>query len=442
MKYNVFFIIVPLALLLGYFAWFDALPKWDETVYMTNARSHVADIKPLEDYRSPLLEYVIAGIWLVTWESLAAARSLAIAFTLLLVYLFYLICREYFDSQLSFWLTMLFSASPLIITWGYTAYSDIPGLCLIALAFYFIIKDNYTAAGFFSGAAFLMRFPYGLFAAAVLLYVLLEYKFTRQMAERIFQYASTFAIILVPWLLYNWLHYNNLSWDFRIYQSVIRNYSLNEPIALFMTRAFWLLIILPAFMLLGLAQVRKRPKGYGLIVISLAVILGYYLFFVNLKIERYFLSWILFFYLLVGFGFLWIKINYRKLAMPALVLALVMAAYTLVPAVAAVQNDIRCKADGALMQSVLYLQQRVNPASRILSNTWVYYQYYLGTESYSLWSPHVGALISQYSPKYVIINNQEGELFDTSLAEQSGRVYIEQEFRDDCGQRVTLYRVK
>ena len=64
---------------------------WDEPVYLGNAKSHIGESHFTEDFRFPLLEYVISLSWTVFGESVLIAKYVAIFFTLLSVFGFYLL---------------------------------------------------------------------------------------------------------------------------------------------------------------------------------------------------------------------------------------------------------------------------------------------------------------------------------------------------------------
>lgn len=72
---------------------------WDENVYLGNAKSHIGLSNFTEDFRFPLIEYLIAGIWLITGENIFIARLLIVFLSLAGLFFFYLIMNLLFKKE-------------------------------------------------------------------------------------------------------------------------------------------------------------------------------------------------------------------------------------------------------------------------------------------------------------------------------------------------------
>src|SRR5438445_1485505 len=121
----IFLFLFALFLLLLFFNFLNLPLLWDEAAYLGNARSHISVSNFTEDFRFPLLEWLVASVWLITGESIFFARLLVIALAILSSYLFYLISLNYFSKRASLFATIFFSISSLILLWGLRVYADV-----------------------------------------------------------------------------------------------------------------------------------------------------------------------------------------------------------------------------------------------------------------------------------------------------------------------------
>ncbi len=439
---------------------------WDENVYLGNARSHITQSNFTEDFRFPLLEWIIALAWVFTGENVFIARMVIILMTLATVFLVYVIGKKYFSWQLSLLLCSLFALSPLLLVWGLHVYADIPAMFFVTLAFYFIMKSEekqnkksclvfVALAGVFSALAFLTRFPLFLFAISLSIYLIIKKRI-----KHLLIFALAFLIALSPWLIYNQVNYNNPIWDLRALYSVVQTYTSPEPIMKQVWNLFFFTnFLVPVFLIIGLyaslySLARKNRKDERLnllILIYVLLSLVYYLFFVKLKDERYYFAFLPFVYLIAFRGFTslfgWFnkkKINFRKIIFMIVIGLIVLSLFfNLLIAYALLKEKYVCGKNSSISQAIDYLKNdadyRLNENDTILSNAWPWFGYSLNVKAFTFWSDNIIALVDQYKAPYVIYSDSIGTKFDKEILDKSNILKLEKEFFDKCGRRIYLY---
>lgn len=158
-KNEIYYLIFFIATILIILNAINPLLYWDENAYLANARAHITESKYTEDFRFPLLEYLISGVWLLTGEKIIFAKYLVILISLISIFLSYKISAFYFQKR-AIYPTILFSLSNLFLLWGFRAYTESIALTFLLLSFYCIIREKEFLSGVFLGAMFLSRFTF------------------------------------------------------------------------------------------------------------------------------------------------------------------------------------------------------------------------------------------------------------------------------------------
>lgn len=165
---------------------------WDEPVYLSNAYFHIDKNYFQEDFRFPLLEYVIAGFWFFTGVSVFSAQLLMIAISVLTLFVYYLLSRRVLSNLFLRGLSLTFLAfSPVFLYWGFRIYTDVLSLLFLLLSLYFFFEYyDRTKKGvgwradvllFLSGLctalAFLAKFPAAISSLLIVPYLLYQKDF-------------------------------------------------------------------------------------------------------------------------------------------------------------------------------------------------------------------------------------------------------------------------
>ncbi len=430
---------------------------WDENVYLGNARSHIGDSNFTEDFRFPLIEYIIAGAWFFTGESIFIARLIVILFTLATVFLLYLISKEYFSKLHSLFLCLMFSFSPLILVWSFRVYTDILAMFFVTLAFYFLLTKSTPSesafaialAGAASAIAFLARFSLVLFPISVIIYLIIK-KDTKPLLI----FVLLFIITLTPWLCYNQMTYGNPIWDLQEQHRVVAEWTYPEPIMKQIQNLFvFTNVLIPLLLIFGIYAMRKNNGLNYLILIYVLISLICYLFFVNLKDARYYLSFLPFIYIVSFRGLLWFNSTTKnknnknknkifKRAFTILCVTLVISGlFVFYQTGAFFSNENHCEVNHSITQAVNYLEDKTGDEDLILSNIWVYFGYSLNVEVYCLWDKDIDKLIDFYNPSYIVYDNLRGTEYKKETLDSCERLVLEKEFTNGCGETVYVYKV-
>lgn len=433
---------------------------WDENVYLSNARSHIAKSNYTEDFRFPLLEYILALAW-TFGESLFTAKLIVILFSAFTVGFFYQALKEYarqnqlFDSLAKIRLFALsFALSPLILFWGFRIYADVPMLFFISLAFLlFMISERLNAkksnilmliAGISSALAFLSRFPAALFV--ICLVFCLIYK---RAYKNLAYFSLGFAVAIAPWLIHNYTAYHDVIWDLKQQYNVIAAWTYPEPITKQVLNLFVYTGMTALFMIFGILQIillaiqnrKVNLTPSRLLILTYTIIsFVYYFFFVNLKDARYYLAFLPFIYLLAFEGYYLaeklIK-KYKKILMFIIILnIIVLFVGTLI-----YMFSYSCLNNCAVTQTINYIKpvsaDIIEKNQVVLSNFWPYIGYSLNVKTASLWTNNLNELFSVYNIRYIAYSPQAGE-FNKTLLDSEKRLKLEKVFNDNHG-TVYLY---
>lgn len=443
-------LLVFLALILFLFLTFFVQQKttqllWDEPVYLSNARSHLEHTYFTEDFRFPLLEFFIAGMWGLTTISVPLAQILIILFSLGSILLFSYISKQFFSTQKWHYLTLLlFAASPLLVWWGFRIYTDIPALffLLASIACYFAYEKEkkpywLLLAGFSTSLAFLARYSAAIFA----LYIFVRLIMKKNYKGLLFFILGN-IVFLGTWMTYNFFNYGNPFWDLLEQIHIIRLYTSFQPPKILLSFLWKHLIVL----LLGIIPFiwrYKKIEKYYLLTYLIIFSLTYYLFFVGLKLERYVLFLYPFLLLMSLKGFeeltLTIKKTYRlPLFFFILFISVILLSFLHVQQLSTLNEDVvLCKGEGAMKESITFVEEFIPEGDLIISNNWPWYGFYGNHRVRSTWSNNITEVLGDDSHATLILYNKMG--LDTSSLMFTGELTVT--FTDSCGGIVEHYAI-
>ncbi|MBN1386690.1 glycosyltransferase family 39 protein [Candidatus Woesearchaeota archaeon] len=430
---------------------------WDENVYLGNARARIGVSNFAEDFRFPLLEYTIAGIWMITGESLAAAKLLMIAYTLAMLYVFYLIIKEELNPENHTYFLLISFLTPILLTWSFRVYGDIAGMLFVLLSYYLMIKERKSqsiylilGAGACAGIAFLFRFPLALFGASVTAYLILRIFFEKYKIRMLLSYFAGIALSLIPWMIYNSLNYGNPLWDFTAQYSVVDIYTTWQPISIFFWNFAKNFHVLSIFFLLSLFIFVNRLHGYRqrktetsmIAFIFLIISLSYYIFFVNMKLERYLLA-IMPFILLFAFKAIdemesWMQSAKRKQFRAMIIILVFISAAYAIPTIDLIMERGWCRTNGPIEQASDHIGE-LGTEEWVLSNSWPWFGYYNNAHAASLWTENITMLLQKYNVKYIVYSTYDNVPFDKSVLDESELIRMEKSFTNDCGMSAYVY---
>lgn len=428
---KIYFVLIGVLFLFILLNFLNPLLLWDENVYLGNARANIKESNFTEDFRFPLLEYLISLVWLIFGESIIAAKLLMISMSLLTIYFFYRICEFYFKKNVIIY-TLIFSFSPILLFWGFRAYPDIPALMFMVISFYLILKERLFWAGFMAGLSFLAKFPLALFPLSV--GVFFVYK---KEIKNAFRFSLGFVVPIIPWMLYNYISYGNIFWDALKQLEVIGKWTTWQPMMKQVNNALIVLNVLLIFIPFGIYNlIKKRFTKYDLVIlINVLFFIIYYFFFVDLKLMRYYLAVIPFLLLLsfIGIEYIINKVDKKYLIIPVFLVFLLLA----VPiTIFEFELSGDCQRNSSKEEAIKFVEEHTSEEDLVISNFWPWFGYYNNVRTSSLWNQNITEFVNEKDPDFVIYSDYYGNNYDK---EELSKLSLNKTINDGCGQRVLVY---
>ena len=255
-------------------------------------------------------------------------------------------------------------------------------------------------------------------------------------------FASFGLLVLLPWMGYNYITYNDIIWDFKEQYNIVANYTTNQPITLQLNNLFLTLGLLIFPLPFGLIFLTKH-KEY-LIVSYTIISLIYYLFFVNMKLARYYVVFLPFLYLISYSGLIWFserrvlkKFNFKIISL------LLISLYSIFLFLGLIHMSLEnnCDAYRSILNSVQYFNSLEEKPKFIISNYWPWLGYYLNTSVSSTWDENITNLINIYNPQYFAYNSIVGTEYNKSLLDDHERLLLVKKIEGGCNQEIFIYKV-
>jgi 4-amino-4-deoxy-L-arabinose transferase-like glycosyltransferase len=169
---DIIFIIFCIFLVLYYNNFISVLrvPSHDGTVYLMNAHDWLNNTPLDENYRPPLISWIIAGIWFITSENWVLVKGLQAVFTVGAGVVLYILLRKYKGSVFAFGVTALTMINGSVFLFSTQILTEGLSLFFLVLSMYFLKsrKEKYWfLAGITIALTFASRYPVFLQALAI-----------------------------------------------------------------------------------------------------------------------------------------------------------------------------------------------------------------------------------------------------------------------------------
>lgn len=148
------------------------VPMWDPVVYLTNARNWLNGEPLLETFRSPLISWLIAGVWIFTGENWIIMKPLSVIFIISDGILLYLILRKYKGELFAFSVVVLTMLNTQVFFYNTHIYTEGISLFFLLCTLYLIKSDkerHWIMAGITIGLTFAARYYIIVQAIAILI---------------------------------------------------------------------------------------------------------------------------------------------------------------------------------------------------------------------------------------------------------------------------------
>jgi len=189
----------------------DADLWWDSSVYIGMGKYiyTLGETGLYEDSRPLIWSLMLGFIWKLGLDVVFFGKLFVLLFGIGIIILTYFIAYELFNKKIALLSALLLSFSPTFFLFNSVMFTEIPSTFFVILGLYFLLKKHYLLSGLFFGIGFLTRFfqisviiPIYLF----LLYLVYKKKLT---LRNFFSSITLFLILLIPYLILNFILYNN-----------------------------------------------------------------------------------------------------------------------------------------------------------------------------------------------------------------------------------------
>lgn len=197
---------------------------WDSAVY-TGMGKYLFSYgnSGLWESSRPLIWPLILGFFWKLGFNILFFRILELFFAIGCIYLTYLISKNIFNKKVALLSALFLAFSPTFYFFSGILLSEIISLFFALLSVYFFINKKYFLAGLLSGFAFMARFLQ-LFAFIAMFFILaFNYKKNRLLFKDFLNIVSGFFIVTFPYLLFNYIIYNNAFYPFILQSFLTKN---------------------------------------------------------------------------------------------------------------------------------------------------------------------------------------------------------------------------
>ena len=169
---DIAFVIFCMFLSMYYSSFISVLkvPSHDGTVYLMNAHDWLNNEPLDENYRPPLISWIIAGIWYITGESWVLVKGLQAVFTVSAGVVLYILLRKYKGNTFAFGVSTLTMINGPVFYFSTQILTEGLSLFFLVLSMYFLKsrKEKYWfLAGITIALTFASRYPVFLQAVAI-----------------------------------------------------------------------------------------------------------------------------------------------------------------------------------------------------------------------------------------------------------------------------------
>lgn len=193
---------------------------WDAYVYIGIGKFIYSSgqIGMWESFRPLIHPFLLGSVWRLGLDPVFFGKFFDLIFSLIGVYLVYLIGKKLFDVETGLIAAVIFSFAPLFMMFTGLILTEPLAIVLSLLGFYFWLKAldgksgafvSFFLAGFFFGFSFLSKFPQGLFFFGASLMMLFRSERVMFKIKNLMMLTSGFCFLVVPYLFLNNYLYQN-----------------------------------------------------------------------------------------------------------------------------------------------------------------------------------------------------------------------------------------
>lgn len=206
-----YILILSLIIRIVYF-FFNHPLWWDSHVYIGMGKYIFSGGKAgiWESFRPLVHPLILGAFWKLGLSPIILGKLVDLIFSLLAIYLTYLVGKEVFNKKVGLIGALIFSLSPLFLMLTGLVLTEPLALVFGLLGIYLFTREKIFLSGFFLSLAFLTKFPQGILIAAVFLAILFNKTNLIKKLKNLMILSMGFIIPVVPYLVFNYFSYPNI----------------------------------------------------------------------------------------------------------------------------------------------------------------------------------------------------------------------------------------
>jgi len=208
MKYKKILLVILLLTLFSrlIFAFGSQEVLWDSGVY-TGMGKYIfsgGEIGLWEELRPVGMSFVLGFFWFLGLNPLLFGMMFTILLMLGVVYLTYMLGREWFDERVALFASLFIAFSSIFYYLSFHQYTEIPAVFFVLFSLFLFTKKKYVWAGAIAGVAFYFKFPAGLVIIALGMVLLFSKNY-----KELFRTMIAFTLTVLPYFIWSWITYGN-----------------------------------------------------------------------------------------------------------------------------------------------------------------------------------------------------------------------------------------
>ena len=278
---------------------------WDSSVYI-NMGKYIYSFGETGLYEAsrPLVWPLLLGFfWKMGLDALFFGKLMVLLFGVGIIILTYLIADELFTRRIALISSLMLAFSPVFFLFNSIMFTEIPSTFFILFGFYFFIKKKYNPAGMLFGIAFMTRFFQIIIIIPIYLFFIYLTVRKKTTIKQIFISLLFFLLPIIPYLILNFLLYNNPIYPFQLqaWMAKFTGWIYHQPFDFYLINLVKENALI-LFSILGIVLVLRNEKKYKCIVpfVLLLAFLPYN--FASHKEMRFLIPIFPFLYILSGYG--------------------------------------------------------------------------------------------------------------------------------------------
>ncbi len=330
--------------------WYVLQPSpiwWDTSIYIGMGKyifsgGHIGLWEPFR----PLLWPIIQGaVWRIGVDPLIFGKIFVLFSSLIAMATVYVLGRSMEGKKTGILAMILLGITPVFFYFTNIQITDISSMAVGLIAILLFSRKHYFASGIVVGLAFALRFPQGLIIVSLCLATIfntLDFKNLKHTFLTAFlkllSIALGFAVIFVPYLVFNYMRYNDALLPFELATNVLVGdllYLYDGGMWFYVVEVFkqnWFAILAIVGVVISFIQFKQiRTNETTLAVLFSFMLLFGYLTYQPHKEIRYAIAFLPYLFLMASFGFIFfykkVSPNFSKIVFCIFVITLVYFVY-------------------------------------------------------------------------------------------------------------------